>query len=107
MLQTICYNSVKDVKYIQPIISSSIMCINPVDWRTDATPAVIKDTITVTMSPEYNVLVLKNYSASEYKPILGILNVGDIHSCEPWLYSECLRKNINLRIRRLKMKSEE
>ena len=99
---TICYNSVKDVKYIQPIISSSIMCINPVNWRTDATPAILKDTITVTMSPEHNVLVLKNYSASEYKPILGILNVGDIHSCEPWLYSDCLRKNIKLRIRNLK-----
>ena len=99
---TICYNSVKDVKYIQPIISSSIMCINPVNWRTDATPAIIKDTITVTMSPEHNVLVLKNYSASEYKPILGILNVGDIHSCEPWLYSDCLRKNIKLRIRNFK-----
>jgi hypothetical protein len=96
---TICYNSVKDVKYIQPIISSSIMCINPVNWRTDDTPAILKGTITVTMSPEHNVLVLKNYSASEYKPILGILNVGDIHSCEPWLYSDCLRKNIKLRIR--------
>jgi hypothetical protein len=23
--------------------------------------------------------------------------VGDIHSCEPWLYSECLAKNIIVR----------
>jgi len=27
----------------------------------------------------------------------GFLNVGDIHSCEPWLYSECLAKNITVR----------
>jgi hypothetical protein len=29
--------------------------------------------------------------------IMGIINVGDIHSCEPWLYSECLAKNIKVR----------
>ena len=31
---------------------------------------------------------------SEYKPYEGFINVGDIHSCEPWLYSECIRENI-------------
>jgi hypothetical protein len=25
------------------------------------------------------------------------LSMGDIHSCEPWLYSECLAKNIKVR----------
>ena len=29
--------------------------------------------------------------------ICGFLNVGDIHSCEPWLYSECLQRNIKVR----------
>ncbi|MBP5584669.1 MAG: DUF3089 domain-containing protein [Bacteroidales bacterium] len=95
---TICYNTVKDVKYVQPILCDQcIMCINPVNWRTDATPAIIHDTITITLNPEYNVLVATNYSASEYKPILGFINVGDIHSCEPWLYSDCLKRNIALR----------
>jgi len=97
---TICYNSVKDVKYIQPIVSAPCaMCINPVNWRTDATPAILHDTITVAVSPEHHVLVLSGYDGKEYAPILGFLNVGDIHSCEPWLYSECLRRNIALRIR--------
>ena len=41
-------------------------------------------------SPEYHVLVATNYSASEYPPFRGFLNVGDIHSCEPWLYSQFL-----------------
>ncbi len=95
---TICYNTVKDVKYIQPIVCKPCaMCINPVNWHTDATPAVLHDTISVSVSPEHHVLVVTGYSGSEYAPILGILNVGDIHSCEPWLYSECLRRNIALR----------
>ncbi|MDO4159199.1 MAG: DUF3089 domain-containing protein [Prevotellaceae bacterium] len=97
---TICYNSVSDVKYIQPVISAPMaMCINPVNWRTDATPATLHDTITVTLSPEHKVLVLDGYSGSEYKPILNFLNVGDFHSAEPWLYSECLAKNIQQRIK--------
>ena len=96
---TICYNTVKDVKYIQPVIAASCMAINPVNWRTDATPAILHDTITVTLSPEYHVLVVSGYSASEYAPYRGFLNVGDIHSCEPWLYSECLQNNIYVRTR--------
>ena len=96
---TICYNTVKDVKYIQPVIAASCMAINPVNWRTDATPAILHDTITVTLSPEHHVLVVSGYSASEYAPYRGFLNVGDIHSCEPWLYSECLQNNIRVRAR--------
>ena len=93
---TICYNSVSDIKYIKPVISvPSAMCINPVNWKTDATPAILHDTITVTLSPEHNVLVLSGYSGSEYTPILGIINTGDFHGAEPWLYSECLAKNIH------------
>jgi len=97
---TICYNSVSDIKYIKPVISvPSAMCINPVNWKTDATPAILHDTITVTLSPEHNVLVLSGYSGSEYTPILGIINTGDFHGAEPWLYSECLAKNIQQRIK--------
>ena len=94
---TICYNTVKDVKYVIPIISASDICINPVNWRTDATPATLHDTITVTVSPERHVLVVSGYSGSEYAAYKGFINVGDIHSCEPWLYSECLSKNIKVR----------
>ena len=96
---TICYNSVKDVRYVKPVVSEpNTMCINPVNWRTDATPALLNDSITVTVSPEHHVLVLTGYSGSEYRPILNFINVGDVHGCEPWLYSECLRWNIALRI---------
>ena len=97
---TICYNTVKDVKYVKPYLSQTCFAINPVNWRTDDTPATLHDTITVTLSPEHHVLVVKGYEGAEYPPYRDLINVGDIHSCEPWLYKECLQKNINLRARR-------
>ena len=99
---TICYNTVKDIRYIQPIIAASCCGINPVNWRTDATPATLHDTITVTLSPEHHVLVVSGYSGAEYHPYKDLINVGDIHSCEPWLYSECLQRNIAVRAKHWK-----
>ena len=89
------------MRYIKPVISEPcVMCINPVNWRTDDTPATLADTITVAVSPEHNVLVVTGYSGAEYQPILGFLNVGDFHSAEPWLYQGCLKENVRLRVRK-------
>lgn len=95
----ICYNTVKDVRYVQPVIAATCCGINPVNWRTDATPAILHDTITVTLDENAHVLVVTGYSGSEYRPYKNFINVGDIHSCEPWLYSDCIRNNIETRIR--------
>lgn len=96
---TICYNSVSDVKYVKPVVSSpNVMCINPVNWKTDSTPAILNDTVTVTLSPLHHVLVLEGFDGSYLPNILNILNVGDYHGAEPWIYSECLRENIRSRI---------
>ncbi len=96
----ICYNSVSDVKYTKPIVAEpNEMCINPVNWRTDATPAVLNDTITVTLNQKAKVLVVEGYDGSSLPNILDILNTGDYHGAEPWLYSECLRRNFQQRTR--------
>ena len=94
---TICYNTVKDVKYVQSVIADTEFAINPVNWTTDATPAVLHDSITVTLAPEYHALVVTGYDGAEYKPYKDFINVGDIHSCEPWLYSECIQENMAVR----------
>ena len=44
------------------------------------------------------------YSGAEYHPYGNLINVGDIHSCEPWLYSDCLRKNFPVRTRQWRKK---
>ncbi|MDE5796498.1 MAG: DUF3089 domain-containing protein [Muribaculaceae bacterium] len=104
---TVSYNSVSDVKYVQPIVAApTVMCINPVNWCTDDTPAILNDTITVTLSPQYNVLVLKGFDGSNLPNILDILNVGDYHGAEPWLYSECLRENLKTRINSFRNKNQ-
>ena len=96
---TICYNSVSDVKYVKPVVSTpNVMCINPINWRTDATPAMLNDSVTVTVNPEHKVLVLDGFDGSYLPNILNILNVGDYHGIEPWVYSEHLRKNFKQRI---------
>lgn len=96
---TICYNSVSDVKFTKDILcKGNVMCINPVNWRTDGTPATLHDTITVTLDTQYKVLVLEGFDGSYLPNILDIINVGDYHGIEPWAYSECLRKNIKQRI---------
>jgi hypothetical protein len=100
---TICYNTVKDAKYAKPVIAGTCFAINPVNWRTDATPAMLHDTITVTLEPTYQVLVVKGYSGAEYRPYGNLINVGDIHSCEPWLYSECLKQNFATRTRQFRL----
>lgn len=101
----ICYNSVSDVKYLKPVVSApNVMCINPVNWRTDATPALLNDTITVTLDPQAKVLVLDGFDGSYLPNILDILNVGDYHGIEPWVYSECLRKNFHQRINAFRQK---
>lgn len=103
---TICYNSVSDVKYTKPVVAApNTMCINPVNWRTDATPAILNDTITVTLNPEYKVLVLEGFDGSYLPNILDILNVGDYHGIEPWVYSECLRENFKTRISSFRRKN--
>ena len=95
----ICYNSVSDVRYTKAVVATpNAMCINPVNWKTDATPAVLNDTITVTLDPHEKVLVVEGYDGSSLPNILDILNTGDYHGAEPWLYSECLRKNFRQRI---------
>lgn len=95
----ICYNSVSDVQYVKPVVSApNVMCINPVNWRTDAIPAILDDTVTVVLDPVAKVLVVDGYDGSYLPNILDILNTGDYHGAEPWLYSECLRKNFNQRI---------
>ena len=96
----ICYNSVSDVKYLKPIVAApNVMCINPVNWRTDSSPALLDDTIGVTLHPEEKVLVVEGYDGSSLPNILDILNVGDYHGAEPWLYSESLRQNLRTRLR--------
>lgn len=107
---TICYNTVKDVKYIKSVIAASDICINPVNWRTDSVPATVLtvgspwkpaaeqpvDTLTVHIDPATNFLFVSGYTGNDHVlPLMGC--EGNYHSREIWFYRESLRQNIDRR----------
>ena len=99
---TICYNSVRDNTCAIPLLSDgNRMAINPVNWRTDATPAklvspISPDTVTVTLDTNTLLLNVEGYSRTDYiLPLIG--RDGNYHSLELSLYRDCLRRNVALR----------
>ena len=107
---TICYNSVRDNSCAIPLLSEgNLMAINPVGWRTDATPARLVDprhcdTLTVTLDTNTLLLHVDGYRRNDYMlPLIGC--EGNYHCLEISLYSECLRRNIALRTEMVKSKN--
>jgi hypothetical protein len=108
---TICYNSVKDNSCAVPILSGgNLLAINPVSWRTDATPALLVDprygdTLTVTLDTTSLLLHIDGYTRDDYMlPLIGC--EGNYHCLEISLFSDVLRRNIALRASRFRENRE-
>ena len=86
---TICYNSVESPECVNPGLSPSEICINPVNWRCDPEPATVQD--------------VKGLDSDKYyHPSLGNLFVkGNYHLLELELYKESLKENVRQRIENL------
>ncbi len=110
---TICYNSVREPSCTMWPCSAA--CINPVNWHTDATPALLitepsplvpleeqqKDTLTITMDPVSNLILVNGFTATDYiLPLIG--KEGNYHSREIWLYREQLKENMAERVARFR-----
>lgn len=108
---TISYNSVaEDVGPKASFVGNTVVGINPVNWRTDATVATFmtepspllpvaaqkKDKLTVRLDPQSHFLLVGGYTATDYiLPLIG--KEGNYHSREIWLYRDFLRENMALR----------
>ena len=103
---TICYNSVREPSCALRNFEHSAICINPVNWATDATPATLitetsltgsnRDTLTVQIEPASGLLCVKGFTANDYiLPLIG--KEGNYHSREIWLYRQCLKENMEAR----------
>lgn len=103
---TISYNSVLDTTYVKPLISQpNVAYINPVNWSREPYMEVdVCDTVTAYLDGKYGVMVVKGFDAGKLTPALGIINTGDLHSADPWLYRNQLRENVNNRIQALRSK---
>lgn len=104
---TICYNSVRNPEDASALVSAgNAVAINPVNWRTDATPAVMHDTLTVSLDPLTKLLLVKGYDVVDYDT--SFFNEGCYHTFEIRWYSDFLRENIQERTEAwLKARSEE
>ena len=103
---TICYNSVREPSCALRNFEHSAICINPVNWATDSTPATLitetsltgsnRDTLTVQIDPASGLLCVKGFTANDYiLPLIG--KEGNYHSREIWLYRQCLKENMEAR----------
>lgn len=102
---TICYNSVRDNSCAIAMLSEgNRLAINPVNWRTDATPARLTttlsgDTLTVTLDTTSLLLHVQGYSRTDYVlPLIG--REGNYHALEIPLYASQLQRNMQLRAER-------
>ncbi|MDY6371966.1 MAG: DUF3089 domain-containing protein [Bacteroidales bacterium] len=97
---TICYNSVRSPECGIPIITeSNRLAINPLNWRTDATPATLVfrgDTLRVAVDTASKLLVVEGYTGDYMLPLIG--REGNYHRMDLSFYAESLRRNIALRI---------
>lgn len=93
---TVCYNSARRPEDASELVSGgNAVAINPVNWRTDAMPAVMHDTLTVTLDPETKLLLVDGYDRVDYDT--SFFNEGCYHTFEIRWYSDFLLRNIEER----------
>lgn len=96
---TVCYNSVRAPECaVEQISGGNLLCINPLNWRTDTATAALDDTLTVACDPQNHLLIVKGYNAppSEYVlPLIG--KEGNYHHLDLLWYVNALRSNIEQR----------
>lgn len=96
---TVSFNSVVSTDAIWDAVNGdAATCINPLNFRTDATPATLvfeKDTLTVHTDTRHNVLVVSGPNMSSYRfPILeGLCKQGNLHHWDLLFYRDAIHSN--------------
>ena len=94
---TVCYNTVRTPgDGISVISGDTAVGINPVNWMTDATPAVLCDTLTAVLDPSTFLTCVSGYEGET--PMIPYIGVeGNYHSKEIVFYGPILNRNIHVR----------
>lgn len=99
---TICYNSVRSPECAIPMLSDgNRLAINPINWRTDATPATWVyggDTLTATLDTATLLTVVNGYTGDYMLPLIG--RDGNYHRLDITIYRQSLHCNMALRASR-------
>lgn len=98
---TVCYNSVARLDAVSPVLSPSVMCINPVSWSTTDVPAPLDASVGVRVSRPDKVLLVEGLDPSRY--YVGSLDFlfksGNYHLQELNFYRNSLSENVVVRFR--------
>ena len=95
---TVCYNTVRSPECINPIISGgNVVCINPANWCTDATPATLKNGLVAHLDTLSHHILADGYVEPSYI-MLPYFPDGCYHHFEILWYSDYLRQNIQDRV---------
>lgn len=97
---TVCFNSVRSADCQIPMLSDgNRVAVNPLNWRTDSTPATLvykDDTLTVSLDTVSLLLCVDGYTRDDYRlPLIG--RDGNYHRLDIALYADALRRNMTLR----------
>lgn len=95
------FNSVTHPDAVSPLFRDNVVCINPVNWCTDATPATSYQGFTVAQDTTIHTLIVTGIDEEQYfiPSVAALLPKGNLHVQEFNLYNEDLRKNVLQRIR--------
>ena len=101
------FNSVTRPEAVSPLFRDNVVCINPVNWRTDATPTPSYQGFTVSLDTTIHTLIVTGIDEEQYfiPSVETLLPKGNLHVQEFNLYNEDLRKNVLQRIRAYRKKS--
>jgi len=101
---TISFNSVISPDGIWPYVYNDTQAIiNPVNWVTDSTPASFErrgETLTVSIDPQYKVLIVEGLSDPRRMPFDEPWVQNSLHNLEVSLYSAPVKRNILERVYR-------
>ena len=102
----ISFNSVTRPKAVSPLFKNNVVCINPINWRTDATPAPSYQGFTISLDTTIHTLIVTGIDEEQYfiPSVETLLPKGNLHVQEFNLYNEDLRKNVLQRIRAYRKK---
>jgi hypothetical protein len=112
---TICYNSAGTPETVLKSAANSAICINPVNWHSDSTPAYLvldenavrpKDkpkmieTATIAVDTLSHTLIVSNIDSSNYffPQLSSFFPKGNYHLQELVFYKNCLNKNVKQRV---------
>lgn len=98
--RTVSFNSVASPSGVWPVVTAdAATCINPLNWRTDATPATLffnGDTATVSVDTALHVLMVRGLDAEKYRfpPLEAVTPQGNMHHWDILFYANKLRENL-------------